>query len=93
MERAARCDGMAAGGFWPAADYCLRGAAGGRRAPDCQSRRSCSRRSKMRANMAAIRAWMALGSKAHFAPDELGVEGLAIGAPREGPYDIGEDIN
>ena len=43
--------------------------------------------------MAAIRAWMALGSKAHFFPDALGAEGLAIGAPREGPYDIGADNN
>ncbi len=39
---------------------------GGGNWPDCQSRRSCSRRPKMRARAAMIRAWMGSGIQAHF---------------------------
>ena len=55
---------------------------GGRgRFPDCQSARSCSRRAKMRAKLAAIRASRAAGKRTRVCCPK-GHGGVAIGAPR-----------
>ena len=61
-----------------------RAGAGSGRLPDCQSRRICSRRLKMRAKMAAIRACTAAGHQAHFScPAHAGRRRPANWSPRE----------
>ena len=81
--RCARRREVRAAGEWRA----IVRAGGGGTAPACHRARSCSRRPKMRAKMAAMAAWMAAGIQTQFSrPACASLRRPANCSPREGVW-------